>query len=155
MNITFWAVAICVALHGIIAGISFDTALVKLPTRKRIGLVAYANFAKGNDLGNGLIVYPALGIAAVLLVFGTTLVAYFSHISASIMLPLLAACVGTIAHTLSTAKAAPIMLSLKHTLGDEKILTDKLNKFAFWNGYRAIFQFLTFVTLIWTLVKVS
>jgi hypothetical protein len=40
-------------VQGLAAGICFDTAMVKLPTRRRIGSIAYAHFARGNDLGNG------------------------------------------------------------------------------------------------------
>lgn len=152
MSIIFWLIFISVIVHGIIAGLSFDVAMVKLPTRKRIGSIAYANFARGNDLGNGIIVYPTIGILALALVLGTTLTAYFNNFSFQVMLPLYLAVIGTILHSLCSAKAAPIMLSLKHTADDEKILTDKLNTFAFWHNLRAIFQFLTFVALTWALV---
>jgi hypothetical protein len=42
------------ALKGLLAGLSVKVALVKLPTRRRIGAVAYAAFARGSDLGNGV-----------------------------------------------------------------------------------------------------
>ena len=35
MNTVFWLIVIAVIIHGLIAGISFDVAAVKLPTRKR------------------------------------------------------------------------------------------------------------------------
>ena len=43
---------LAVVFNGLLAGTSFDTALVKLPARRRIGARAYAVFARGNDLGN-------------------------------------------------------------------------------------------------------
>ena len=52
------AMLVVTLVQGLAAGICFDTATVKLPTRHRIGAIAYANFARGNDLGNGLRVYP-------------------------------------------------------------------------------------------------
>ncbi len=106
MNILFWLVAIAVIVHGIIAGVSFDVAMVKLPTRKRVGVVAYAQFARGNDMGNGIVVYPAIAILALLLIIATTFAAYSVHGPRAIMLPLLCACVGTVAHFVCTAKAA-------------------------------------------------
>lgn len=154
MSTVFWLLVIAVIVHGLIAGISFDVATVKLPTRKRIGAIAYARFARGNDMGNGIIVYPTIAVMALVLVAVTTLAAYFSHAPQPIILPLLAACCGTVAHSLCTAKAAPKMLSLRHAPDNEIFLAGKLNQFARWHAFRATFQFLTFVALVWTLVTV-
>src|SRR6266436_399926 len=63
------------ALNGLLGGFSFEGALVKLPTRRRIGAVAYATFARGSDLGNGLWVYPSTAIGAALLTLAATLAA--------------------------------------------------------------------------------
>ena len=79
MNATFWLTAVSVVIHGILAGISFDVAAVKLPTRRRIGVIAYAAFARGNDLGNGLVIYRAAGILALGTAFGTIAWAYFAR----------------------------------------------------------------------------
>lgn len=147
--------AVTVAVNGLIAGASFDVAAVKLPTRKRIGVVAYANFARGNDLGNGLIVYPAAGISAALLVFGTTITNYFAGGSSALMVALLLACASTVAHSVCTAKAAPIMLSLRGMPDDEALLAAKLDRFAFWHGLRTVFQISTFLVLLWALVEAA
>ena len=152
VNMVFWLIVIAVIVHGLVAGISLDVATVKLPTRKRIGEIAYAQFARGNDMGNGIIVYPTIAILALILVAGATLAAYFSHEPAPVMLPLLAACGGTIAHFFCTAKAAPNMLSLKHAPDDQTFLAGKLNQFAKWHAFRTLFQFLTFVAVVWALV---
>jgi hypothetical protein len=152
MSLIFWLMVIAVVVHGVIAGISFDVATVKLPTRKRIGVIAYARFARGNDMGNGIIVYPTIAVLALIFIASTTLVAYFSHAPQTVMVPLLVACGGTIAHSVCTAKAAPNMLSLRHAPDDEVFLAEKLNAFAKWHAYRATFQSLTFVALVWALV---
>jgi hypothetical protein len=137
-TIVFWLILISVVLHGIIAGLSFDKVLVNLPTRKRIGSVAYATFARGNDLGNGKVVYPFMGILALITVFGTTITAFVENTT----------------QALCTAKAAPIMLSLKDTPDEEQVLTKKLDAFAFWSAWRAVLQISTFIILVWALVKV-
>ena len=155
MNATFWLNAVSVVIHGILAGISFDVAAVKLPTRRRIGAVAYAAFARGNDLGNGLVIYPAAGILALGTAFGTIAWAYFAGSPKAVMIPLLAACIGTIAHSACTAMAAPIMLSLRNAPDEEKALAEKLDRFALWHALRATFQFLTFAALIWALAEAS
>lgn len=152
MSVAFWLLAVAVVVHGLIAGASFDVAVVKLPTRNRIGSVAYANFARGNDLGNGLVVYPAFGILAVLLVLGTTISIYFTNPSPTVMVPLLLACACTVTHSVCTAKAAPIMLSLRRAPDEEALLAAKLDRFAYWHGLRATFQIATFVVLLWALV---
>ena len=152
MTAVFWLLVLAVVVNGILAGLSFDVAVVKLPTRKRIGAVAYANFVRGNDLGNGLIVYPAIGIVAALLVFVTTITAFLARAPQSVLLLLVLASAATIAHSACTAKAAPIMLSLRSTPDDQEILTAKLDRFAFWHGVRAVFQFLAFVVLLWALI---
>jgi hypothetical protein len=155
MNLLFWLIVTAVVVHGLVAGISFDVAAVKLPTRKRIGVIAYAQFARGNDMGNGIVVYPTIAILALLLVAAATLAAYLMHMSNAAMLPLFAACGGTIAHFLCTAKAAPNMLSLRNAADDETFIARKLDAFATWHAYRALFQFLTFVALVWALVAIA
>lgn len=151
----FWLVVAAAVVHGLVAGISFDVATVKLPTRRRIGPVAYAEFARGNDMGNGVVVYPAIAILALLLVAGATLTGYFARMPRLVMYPLFAACAGTVAHFICTMQAAPNMLSLRNAPNDEAFLTGKLDAFAGWHTYRALFQFLTFIALIWALVVVS
>lgn len=152
MDILFWLLVLAVVEGGIIAGVSFDVALVKLPTRKRIGPVAYAHFARGNDLGNGKVVYPILGVLAIALIIATTLVAWARHEPARVMAPLLIAAALTLLHSLCTAKAAPIMLSLAKTPDEPAVLERKLDHFAFWHNFRAVFQMAAFIALVWALV---
>ncbi len=64
MSLVVFLIALTRAINGLLAGLNTDTALVKLPARRRIGAVAYATCARGNDLGNGLVVYPLLGAGA-------------------------------------------------------------------------------------------
>lgn len=151
----FWLIVVNVIVSGVIAGISFDVATVKLPTRKRIGVKAYANFARGNDMGNGIVIYPTIAISALVLLAGTTISAYITRVPQTVMEPRLLACAGTVASSLCTAGAAPNMLSLRHASDDEAYLTTKLDAFAIWHTFRALFQLLTFVSLVWALVAVS
>ena len=92
---------------------SFDVAAVKLLTRKRIGEVAVAKCARGNDLDNGIVVYPIMGIAAILLVGGTTFWAHRLRVPQSVTVPLLLAYIGTVVHSLCATRAAPIALGLR------------------------------------------
>ncbi len=78
MNLIIALLAIATAVNGLLAGLNVDTALVKLPARRRIGVEAYATFARGNDLGNGLVVYPLLGVGAALLAVLATVLLIWS-----------------------------------------------------------------------------
>jgi hypothetical protein len=138
-------------IHGLGAGLCFDVSLVKLPTRHRIGIIPYANFARGNDLGNGIIVYPIIGGSGLLIIFATTILAYIREQPSSILYPLYISTLATILASFGTAKAAPIMLNLKNTPNDEQLLKQKLDRFARWHNFRTIFQMITFIALIWTL----
>jgi hypothetical protein len=140
------------ALNGLLAGMSFDGALVKLPARHRIGAVAYATFARGNDLGNGLWVYPSTAISAAVLTIVTTIVAYTEHAPVALLVPLSIAAVASIGHFLTTSQAAPIMLRIGKTADDEALLAPMLDRFTRWSEVRATLQVLTFFVLLWALV---
>src|SRR5687768_8467814 len=92
-------------INGLFAGICFDIATVKLPTRKRIGALAYAQFARNNDLGNGLKVYPYFFILSALLSLATALVACLTHQSQAVAIPLFLAGLTSLGCVFSTAKA--------------------------------------------------
>ncbi len=145
-------VILATAMNGLLSGLNVDTALVKLPARRRIGAVAYATFARGNDLGNGLMVYPLLGIGAALLTVLATVVAFASHAPMELTLPLSLASLLSLLHTAATARAAPVMRSLKDAPDEEAHLTAKLDHFARWHAVRATFQVLAFFILLWSLV---
>jgi hypothetical protein len=152
MNLVMFLIAFAVVINGLLAGLNVDTALVKLPARKRIGALAYATFARGNDLGNGLVVYPLLGIGAVLFTVLATAIAYLEHFSMGLLLLLSLASLLSLFHTFATTRAAPIMLSIKDAPDDEALLRVKLDRFARWHAVRATFQVLTFFVLLWALV---
>lgn len=131
-----------------------DAALVKLPARQRIGVVAYATFVRGNGLGDGLVVYPLFGVGAALPTVLSTLLAFVSHAKAEVLVPLAIALLLSFLHSFATTRAAPIMLNLKHTPGDEALLAAKLEHFARWHAVRATVQVATFFVLLWVLIVV-
>jgi hypothetical protein len=144
--------ALAVIANGLLAGISFDTSLVKLPARRRIGNIAYAVFARGNDLGNGMIVYSALAISAGLSVFAATIIAALEKVSGNLLLTFIVASITTVIHFIGTAKAAPEILSIKNTPDDENVLKEKFDKFERWHGFRACFQLITFIIVLCSLL---
>ncbi len=151
MNFVLSLITLATAANGLLAGLNMDTALVKLPARRRIGVVAYSTFARGNDLGNGLVVYPLLGIGAALLALLATAAAYIERSPMEVLLPLFIASLLSILHSLATTRAAPIMLSLKDATDDEAVLVAKLDRFARWHAVRATLQVVAFFVLMWAL----
>lgn len=152
MKLVMFLIVSTSAINRLLAGLNTDTALVKLPARWRIGVVAYATFARGNDLGNGLVVYPLLGIGAALLTLLATAIAYIEHSPMAVLLPLSIASLLSLLHTFATTRAAPVMLSLKDAPDDEALLSAKLDLFARWHAVRATFQVLAFFVLLWALI---
>src|SRR5262245_1698232 len=59
-----WLVAIALLFNGILTGLSLDKVLVQLPARRRLGVVAYAAYARAADLGNGVVLYSVTGVGA-------------------------------------------------------------------------------------------
>jgi hypothetical protein len=154
MNLVLSLMILATAINGLLSGLNVDTALVKLPARRRIGAVAYATFARGNDLGNGLVVYPLLGVGAALLTVLATALAYIVHSPIEVLLPLSLALLLSVLHSFATTRAAPVMLSIKDAPDDEALLASKLDRFARWHTVRATFQVLAFFVLVWALVAV-
>jgi hypothetical protein len=154
MNLVISLIALATAINGLLSGLNMDTALVKLPVRQRIGAVAYATFACGNDLGNGLVVYPLLGIGAALLTVLATAVAYIESSPMEVLLPLSIASLLSVLHSFATTRAAPVMLSLKDATDDETNLAAILDRFARWHAVRATFQVATFFVLLLALAIV-
>ncbi len=154
MNLVISLMILATAMNGLLSGLNVDTALVKLPARRRIGAVAYATFARGNDLGNGLVVYPLLGVGAALLTLLATALAYAERSPMEVLLLLSLASLLSLLHTFATTRAAPVMLSIKDALDDEAILAAKLDRFARWHAVRATFQVLAFFVLLWVLASV-
>ncbi len=152
INLTLILLLAATIMTGLLAGASLDKAIVQLPARHRMGVIAFASFSKANDLGNGLIVYPVLGISAALLTILAALVAFLQATSLQQSLPLCISALLALLHSVTTTRAAPNMLSLRQATNDEAVLAETLNRFAKWHNLRTILQVLNFVMLIWAIV---
>src|SRR5579863_2348381 len=62
-------------LNGAIGGVGLVRTLVDMPAWRRVGVLAWADFSRNADLGNGLFVYPLLGVGGALAAGGAA-VAY-------------------------------------------------------------------------------
>jgi len=152
MSAFFIFLVLAAIFNGLLAGTSFDTALVKLPARHRIGARAYAVFARGNDLGNGLILYPALAISAALMVLATLAFAFIDQQPGRQVL-LWVASAASVLHFVATSQAAPLMIGLREAPDHEETLMARLNAFARWHAVRTVLQCLTFLILVWVITR--
>ena len=152
IDITFILILAATVVTGLLAGASLDKAIVQLPARHRMGVVGFAAFSRANDLGNGLIVYPVLGISAALLTIVAALAAFLQGAPAAHTLPLYISALLAVLHSVTTVRAAPNMLSLRQPTSDETILTETFNRFAKWHNLRAVLQLLNFVMLLWAVI---
>jgi hypothetical protein len=139
-------------MTGLLAGASLDKSVVQLPARHRMGVVKFAAFSRANDLGNGLIAYPVLGLGSALLTIAAAFVVYWQGASLTEGWSFYVSAFLTLLHTFSTTRAAPHMLSLRQSVNDEKTLTLIFNRFEKWHTLRAVLQALNFITLVWALI---
>jgi hypothetical protein len=117
-----------------------------------MGVVEFAKFSRANDLGNGLNVYPALGISAALLTIIAALAAFLQSSPLERTWLLYISGGSAVLHSFTTIRAAPNMLSLRRSTYDEAKLTETFNRFAKWPNLRAILQLLNFIMLVWAIV---
>ncbi len=148
LNFTIILILAATVVTGLLAGVSLDKALVQLPARHRMGDVEFSAFSRANDLGNGLVLYPLLGISAALLTIGAALAAFLQEASLAHAWLLYVSALLALLHSGATARAAPNMLSLRQATNNKAVLTQILNRFAKWHNVRAILQLLNFLTLI-------
>jgi hypothetical protein len=150
-----WAIAslvVATASSGLLAGGNFVRMFVEMPAWRRTGVVAWAAFSRHADLGNGLVVYPALAIGAAL---ATIAAAVALRRDRAVALPLNLAVVLVVAGLVLTRFAAPQMLSLR-TLGDDPIaLQSAFDAFDAWGSFRGVVQILAFGADLWALVALT
>ena len=152
-NITLVLIVLAAALNGIVAGASLDQAIKQLPTRHRIGVIAYSTYSQNADLGNGIPWYVGLGISTVLTTIEATLAALSQQLPSEKLSPLFVAALFSILHSLVTTQAAPLMFKQRQQQNDETALSTLFNRFARLHLFRTLFQVVTFAALLWALVS--
>jgi len=139
--VTGVAMAALVA-DGILAGLSLDKVIVQLPARRRIGMTAYAAYARAADLGNGIAFYAAVGVGAAALTLAAFAVAAAQGAPGA-MTGLLAAAAGlSLLHS-----AAPTMFQIGRADDTDAALAPLLTRFARWSAVRAALQTATLIVV--------
>jgi hypothetical protein len=140
------------AANGLLTGATLDQAIKQLPARRRIGVVAYSDYSRAADLGNGLIWYPVIGVGTAVLSVVAGAIGLADHASGVRTAALIALIAGSIAHMGSTALAAPTNISQRRAIGDEVALERIFDRFARLNAVRAALMVATLGIAIWAVV---
>jgi hypothetical protein len=153
-QVTMALLAVATAMNGVLAGAGIVRLLVDMPAWRHVGALAWADFSRHADLGNGLVLYPLLGIGGALATIGAV-VAYRVGGGAPrvatvpIYLGGLLASLGMV----TTAFAAPQMLSLRAPL-DANAIQHAFDRFELWGGIRAVVQVLAAGANVWAIACV-
>lgn len=140
------------AANGLLTGATLDQAIKQLPARKVIGAVAYSDYSRAADLGNGLIWYPVLGVGTAVLSVVAGGVGLSQHPTGTQTAALIALIIGSAAHMGSTALAAPVNISQRRAVGDAAALTRILDRFTRLNAIRAALMVTTLGVTVWAVV---
>jgi hypothetical protein len=133
-----------------LSGSLLDRALIATPAWEQLGATAWADYNRHADLGNGLIIYPIVGVLPTILAIATAISHRLDrapHRSAGPPIYLTALfMIGVMATTLV---AAPIMLGVDE-LHDITSLRQAFALFTFWGVYvRGGFFAAAFLSSVW------
>lgn len=149
MDSTQWLLLAAVVVNGLLAGCSLDQSIKQLPARHRIGNVAFSEYSKAGDLGNGLPLYVALGVGCFLLTIVAGIVGLGELDGTEQDVPLWLMIGLTIVWGLATSRAAPTNFSQRKHSGDEAALRDVFDRFTRWQTIRVTTQVLALLTVVW------
>ncbi len=152
LSLTFILIVAATAADGILAGASLDQSIKQLPTRHKIGLVAYSEYSRASDLGSGILWYGILGLGAALLTIAAAVAAFLEGRPPASATPLYVAAGLAVLHSLVTTQAAPTNFSQRWVAKDEATLARVFDRFERWQTLRAVVQVLNFGAMLWALV---
>jgi hypothetical protein len=144
-------------VESILAGANVNRAAVEMPAWQQTGPLAWAAFSRHADLARrAAILYPLSAVVGLLL-SAAAVVSYRREggTPRAAAIPLHGAALMGAAGLLTTSKAAPHMLRVRHLGADAAALQQALDGFQFWGNVRGLFQVLAFVGNVWSLVAIT
>jgi hypothetical protein len=151
---TGWAtdlLIVATAINGIGTGATLDQAIKQVPARRHIGALAYASYVRAADLSNGLRWYPTLGISTVVVTATAVVAGLLDSPSMAEAVALILAAIATAGHLFASSRAAPTLLALRAGVPDETTTDQILDRFARFNGARAVGVVVALSALTWAL----
>lgn len=152
MDLTLWLLLVSLIVNGMLVGASLDQSIKQLPTRRRIGVVAFSEYSKAGDLGNGIAWYGALGVGAALVTLLAAVTGLLDGPDSQAAAASWLAIALTLAHTFTTSRAAPTNFSQRDAAGDAARLTTIFDRFERWQTVRAALQVLTLLAVAWAFI---
>ncbi len=136
-------------------GCSLDQVVKQLPSRRRIGPVAYSKYFMAADLANGRFWYGALGMAAYVLTLVSAVAGYIENVDLAAFALLLLAALMALVHAFGTVQAAPTAFQVRGANNDEALLNELFNKFSRWTAVRGIAGVMMFGAILLVLVEIG
>lgn len=152
IDLTVGLLVASVAANGLLSGASTDQSVKQLPARRRIGVVAYSDYSRAGDLGNGILMYAVLGIGAALLSVIVAILVLSQEPTGQQAAAAAALLATSVIHMAITGRAAPTNISQRRHVGDEAALTQLFNRFERLQTARVLFNLAALGSAIWILV---
>jgi hypothetical protein len=146
--------AFCAALFGgLQAGVTANRAFVLLPAWERLGVVAWANFTRVENVGIGGLFYPVLGLAALLFTASAAIAFRMDRTARGLPgFPVYAAVLLGIAWAAVTrAFILPPMFALRDAGSNTVQLQQIFLTVSRWSGVNDLLHVLTFGLNLWAL----
>jgi hypothetical protein len=141
--------AATVVLRGLGAGAILGVLVITLPTRRRIGVVAYSQFTRAHYDGAGVRGYGALTVLGAVMTAVVFALAIAWGASSFVTWSLIVSLVATMLGFVGTARALPAMRDLKALADDEPAkLATHLDRFAKWGSMSAGSHIVAFVAIV-------
>jgi hypothetical protein len=139
-------------LGGIVAGFSLNRELVDISAWNALGAVDWVRFTRHADLGPGLVVYPAEGLAALAATVGAAVAFHFDRTAPrSAAVPVhLAVVTAVVAFAITRFALAPDTLRMRDANVAPTDLTRALEHMRAWWGPKATLHVVTFACNIWS-----
>jgi hypothetical protein len=133
-----------------------DRVVVGIPAWQNLGADAWGAYSRHADLGAGLIVYPVTGIGLAVLAIAAAISSRVDRVTPrAARLPIYLAALGAIGVMVTTAVAAPVMLSLPN-LDDRDAVADAFERFTLWGlQIRGAFWAVVLLASVWALAVFS
>lgn len=153
IDVSVSLVIAAVVASAMAAAASLDQSIKQLPTRRRIGAVAYSRYSLVADARNGLFWYVPLAIVWIPITVGAAVTGWADHPGEQRALALGILVAGVIVHIVVTgAFAGPTLLSQRRVAGDEGALERVFDRFERWQALRAVIDVATLGAAVWALV---
>ena len=152
-NGTIALLVVAVAANGLLSGASGDQSVKQLPARRRIGSVAYSEYSRAGDLGNGIAWYAIVGIGAAVLSVIAAAVVLVHQPTGGQTLASWVLIVTTVGHMAVTGIAAPTNISQRRYVGDEVALTRLFNRFERLQTVRWALNLAALLAAGWVLIE--